>query len=51
MLPFVSEDLAARMQYVVAMGSDAMDVVAGFAEPAVAVWAGLIFHVFLKSVF
>lgn len=50
MLPLMSEDLAAGMQHIVAMGPDAMDMVAGLAEPAVAVRTGLVLHVLLEAI-
>lgn len=50
MLPLMSEDLTAGVQHVVAVRSDAVDVVAGAAEPAVAVRAGLVLHVLLEAV-
>lgn len=51
MLPLMSENLTARMQHIVAMRSNAVDVVARAAESAVAVWTGFILHVLLESVF
>lgn len=51
MLPLMSEDLTARMQHVVAMGSDAVDMVARLTKPTVAVWTGFIFHIFLEPIF
>lgn len=50
-LPLMSEDLTAGVQHIVAMRSDAVDVVARAAEPAVAVRAGFVFHVLLEPVF
>lgn len=50
MLPLMSEDLAARMQHVVAVRPDAVDVVTGLAEPTVAVRTSLILHVLLESI-
>lgn len=49
-LPLMSEDLAAGVQHIVAVGSDAVDMVAGLAKPAVAVRTGLILHVLLKAI-
>lgn len=51
MFPFMSEDLTARMQHIVAMRSNTVDMVARAAEPAVAVWTGFILHVLLEPVF
>lgn len=51
MLPLMSEDLTARVQYVVAMRSDAVDVVAGSGEPTIAVWTRFVLHVLLEAVF
>lgn len=50
MLPFMSENLAARVQHVVAVRPDAVDVVAGAAEAAVAVGAGFVLHVLFEAV-
>lgn len=51
MLPLMGEDLTARMQHIVAMGPDAVDMVASLTEPTVTVWAGFIFHIFLEPIF
>lgn len=51
MFPLMSENLAAGVQHVVAMRSDAVDMVAGPAEPAVTVRTGFILHVLLETVF
>lgn len=50
MLPFMSEYLAARMQYVIAMRSNAMDMIASSTESAIPVWARFIFHVFFEAI-
>lgn len=47
----MSEYLTARMQHIVAVRSDAVDVVARAAEPAVAIRTGFVLHVFLETVF
>lgn len=50
MLPLMSEDLAAGVQHVVTMGPDAVDMVAGLAEPTVAVRTCFVLHVFLEAI-
>ena len=50
MLPLMSEDLATGVQHIVAVGPDAVDMVAGLAEPAVAVRAGFVLHVLLEAI-
>lgn len=50
MLALMSKDLTAGMQYIIAMRSDAVDVVACATKPAVTVWTGLVFHVLLEPV-
>lgn len=50
MLSLMRENLAAGMQHIVAVRSDAVNVVASFAEPTVAVRTSFILHVFLESI-
>lgn len=50
MLPLMSEDLAAGVQDIVAVRSDAVNMVTGPTEPTVAVRACLILHVLLEAV-
>lgn len=50
MFPLMREDLAARMQHIVAMRPDAVDMVASPGESAVTVRTGLILHVFLEAI-
>jgi hypothetical protein len=50
MFPLVSEDLTARVQDIVAVWSDAVDVVACLAEPAVPVRARFVLHVLLEAI-
>lgn len=51
MFSLVGKNLTAGVQDIVAMRSDTMDVVTGFAESAISVRTCFIFHVLLEAVF
>lgn len=50
MLSLMGEELARRVEYVAALGSDAVDVVANFGEATLLERAGLVLHEFFESI-